>query len=119
LPKKELSDFLVQTCKERGLTFRSLSVKAGLSPATVHGIINRQYEPTLLSLNHLADYIGVKRPYMWKLAGLIEDIDHDAESKFVDPRMSFLLAEADNLSKPARDLIISILSAIIAFMKAK
>jgi len=48
---------------------------AGLSPATVHGIINRKYQLTLYSLNRLADYLGVRREYLWQLA----EIQHHIE----------------------------------------
>jgi hypothetical protein len=48
---------------------------AGLSPATVHGIINRKYQPSLYSLNRLADYLGVRREYLWQLA----EIQHHIE----------------------------------------
>jgi len=85
LSKKELVEFLLQRCKEKGLSLRGLSINAGLSPATVHNIIKRQYDPTLFTLNRLADYLGVKRPYLWQLAGLLEDMDCDAKTTFSNP----------------------------------
>jgi lambda repressor-like predicted transcriptional regulator len=117
LPKKELAEFLLQICKERGLSLRGLSINAGLSPATVHNIIKREYEPTLFSLNRLADYLGVKRQYLWQLAGLLEDMDYSAETEFGDPRLRYHLARADKLPVPARNLIISIVAAIIAYLE--
>ena len=116
LPKKELTEFLLQTCKERGLSLRSLSINAGLSPGTVHSIIRRQYEPTLYSLNRLADYLGVKRQYLWQLAGLLEDMDYDDKTTFGDPRLRFHFARADKLPEAARNLIISMVEAVIAFL---
>lgn len=113
MPKKELAEFLLQTCTEKGLSLRSLSINAGLSPGTVHSIIKREYEPTLFSLNRLADYLRVKRQYLWYLAGLLKDMDYDAETKFGDSRLRFHFAKADNLPDPARNLIISIVAAII------
>jgi len=107
---------LVQQCKERGLSLRSLSINSGLSPGTVHSIIKREYEPTLFSLNRLADYLGIKRQYLWQLAGLLEDMDYDPETKFGDPRLRFHFAQADKLPEPARNLIISIVAAIIAYL---
>lgn len=82
--KQELVDFLRQECRERGCSLRRLSVNSGLSPATVSNIITRKYQPALSSLNHLADYLGVKREYLWQLAGLLEDMDHEAETTFSD-----------------------------------
>ena len=113
MAKKELAEFLLQTCKERGLSLRSLSISAGLSPGTVHSIIKREYEPTLFSLNRLADQLAIKRQYLWQLAGLLTDMDYGAETKFGDPRMKFHFAKADKLPEPARNLIISVVAAII------
>ena len=109
---KELGDFLRQCCKERGLSLRGLSINAGLSPATVHNIIKRQYQPTVFSLNRLADYLDVKRQYLWQLAGLLEDIDYSGE--FSDPRLRFHFAQADKLPETARNLVIDIIKAVIA-----
>ena len=117
MAKKELDEFLLQICKERGLSLRRLSINAGLSPATVHNIIKREYEPTLFSLNRLADYLGVKRQYLWQLGGLLEDMDYDTETRFGDPRLRFHFAQADKLPEPARNLIISIIVAIIAYLE--
>ena len=114
MSNKELGDFLLQQCKELGLSLRSLSMNAGLSPSTVHGIINRKYQPTIFSLNRLADYLGVKRQYLWQLAGLLEDMDYDAKTTFGDPQLRFRFAQADKLPEPVRKLIISIVAAIIA-----
>ena len=115
MPRKELAGFLLQICKERGLSLRGLSINAGLSPATVHNIIKREYEPTLYSLNRLADYLRVKRQYLWQLAGLLEDMDYDAETKFGDPRLRFYFAQADKLPEPPRNLIITIVAAILDY----
>jgi len=112
---KELADFLLQQCKQRGLSLRSLSINAGLSPGTVHNIIKRKYQPTLFSLNRLADYLGVKRQYLWQLAGLLEDMDYDAKTTFGDPQLKFHFAQADKLPEAARNLIIRIVAAIIIF----
>jgi len=83
----------------------------------VHNIIKREYHPTLFSLNRLADYLGVKRQYLWQLAGLLEDMDYGPETTFGDPRLRFLVAQADKLPERARDLIISIVASVIAFLK--
>lgn len=114
---RELGDFLVQQCKERGLSLRSLSINSGLSPATVHNIITRQYQATLFSLNRLADYLGVKRQYLWQLAGLLEDMDYDDKTTFGDPQLRFHFARVDKLPRAARGLIISLIDAVIIFFE--
>jgi len=113
--KKELVGFLIQTCKEKGLSFRSLSVKAGLSAGTVHSIIYREYEPSLYSLNRLADYLGVKRQYLWKLAGLLRDEDLDDNLNNTDPRMSYYFEKFASLPKPARELVTHLIGDIINY----
>ncbi len=115
---KELSDFLFKECKKRGLSLRSLSINSGLSPATVHSIIKRKYQPSLFSLNRLAGYLGVKREYLWHLAGLVEDMDYDAEARFGDPRLRFHFAQIDKLPEAARNLIITIIEAIVVYIEA-
>lgn len=116
---KELGEFLVEYCKQRGISLRRLSIKSGLSPATVHNIIKRQYQPTLFSLNRLADYLGVKRQYLWQLAGLLEDMDYDEGKALSDPQLRFHLAQVDKLPEAARTLIISIIKSVIVFLEAK
>ncbi len=115
MAKKELTEFLLEICKERGLSLRSLSLNAGLSPATVYNIIKREYQPTLYTLNRLADYLGVKREYLWQLAGLIEDMDYGSETTFGDRRLRVHFAQADKLPESARNLVISTIAAIIAY----
>jgi len=93
----ELGDFLLRECKQRRLSLRSLSINSGLSPSTVAGIIKRKYQPSLFLLNRLADYLGIKRAYLWQLVGLLQDMDYDTETTFGDPRLRFQLARADKL----------------------
>ena len=113
----ELTGFLRQQCKERGLSLRSLSINSGLSAGTVHNIIKRQYQPTLFSLNLLADYLGAKREYLWQLAGLLEDMDYDGKTTFSDPQLKFHFARADKLPEAARKLVIRLIKAVIIFEK--
>ena len=114
MAKTELSEFLLQSCKERYLSLRSLSMKAGLSPGTVHSIIKREYQPNLFTLNRLADYLGVKRPYLWQLAGLLEDMDYAPESTIGDPQLRYHFAQADKLPEPARELIIDVIKSAVS-----
>ncbi len=114
MAKKDLSEFLLKSCKERDLSLRSLSMKAGLSPGTVHSVIKREYQPNLFTLNRLADYLGVKRPYLWQLAGLLEDMDYGPETTFGDPQLRFHFAQADKLPEPARNLIIDIIKSAVS-----
>ena len=114
---KKIAEFLLEQCKEKGLSLRSLSISSGLSPGTVHNIIKREYQPTLFSLNRLADYLGVKREYLWQLAGLLEDMDYDTETTFGDPQLRFHFARVDKLPRAARGLIIGIIEAIIIYLE--
>ena len=116
MAEQELTDFLQLQCEQRGLSRRRLSLNSGLSAGTVHNIIKRKYQPTLFSLNRLADYLGVKRAYLWQLAGHLEDMDYGAQTEFGDPRMRFHFARADKLPQPARELIIGIIAAVIAYI---
>jgi len=114
LSNEDLGRFLREQCRERGLSLRSLSIKSELGPGTVHGIITKKYQPTLHSLNRLADQLGVRRQYLWQLAGLLGDMDYKTE--FTDPELRFYLAQVDKLPQPARKLIISLIkSAVILF----
>ena len=117
MANKELGDFLLEQCKERELSLRSLSINSGLSAGTVHSIIKRQYQPTLFSLNRLADYLGVKREYLWQLAGLLEDMDYATETTFGDPQLRFHFARVDKLPRAARGLIISLIESVIIFLE--
>ena len=118
MSSRELGDFLREQCRERQLSLRSLSIKSGLSPGTVHNIIQRKYQPTLFSLNRLADYLGIKREYLWQLAGLLEDMDYDGAITFGDPQLRFHLARVDKLPRAARKLVISLIEAVIIFLEA-
>ena len=117
MANKELGDFLLEQCKKRGLSLRSLSINSGLSAGTVHSIIQRGYQPTLFSLNRLADYLGVKREYLWQLAGLLEDMDYATETTFGDPQLRFYFARVDRLPQAARGLVISLIEAVIVFLE--
>jgi len=117
LANKELGNFLSEQCQQRGLSLRSLSINSGLSAGTVHSIIKRQYQPTLFSLNGLADYLGVKREYLWHLAGLLEDMDYATETTFSDPQLRFHFARVDKLPRAARGLIISLIESVITFLE--
>ena len=110
---KQLVDFLRQQCKEKRLSLRGLSIAAGLSPATLHNVINRQYQPTVFTLNRLADFLGVKREYLWQLAGLLEDMDYNNETEISDPRLKFEFARADKLPEPARKLVVAVVKTLI------
>jgi len=90
---EELADFLNRCCKERRLSFRRLSVNAGLSPGTVHNVVRGKHKPNVASLNALADYLFVKREYLWQMAGLLEDMDYNTETIFGDPQVRFHFAQ--------------------------
>ena len=115
LLKRELADYISKACKEKSLSLRRLSVSAGLSPGTVHSLIYREYEPSIYTLNKLADYLGVKRQYLWKLAGFLEDEDYDTEAKYDDPRMAYYCDKLNNLPESAREMIIHLVADIINY----
>jgi lambda repressor-like predicted transcriptional regulator len=117
LLNRELAEFLTQQCKERKLSSRGLSVNAGLSPGTVHNIIKRKYKPAVSSLNALADYLGVKREYLWQMAGLLEDMDYSTETTFSDPQVRFHFAQVDKLPREKRNVILSVIEALIVNLK--
>ena len=104
-----LQAFLLETCKSRGLSLRRLSFNSGLSPGTVYSIINRKYQPTLYSLNQLADYLGVEREYLWYLAGLLEDTDITPG----DTRLKSQLARADRLPDDIREYVVISIEQIL------
>lgn len=108
-----LGCFIREQCRERGLSLRSLSIKSELGPGTVHGIITKKYQPTLHSLNRLADYLGVRRQYLWQLSGLLGDMDYKTE--LADPELRFCFAQVDKLPQPARKLIISLIKSAVIF----
>lgn len=117
MPTKGLADFLYEQCRQRGISLRRLSIESGLSPGTVHSIVTRKYQTTLFSLNRLADYLGVKREYLWQLAGLLEDMDYSEENEFSDPRLKFHFARVDKLPESARTLVIGLIQSVIVFLK--
>ena len=117
LNTEKLAGFLLDQCRQKRLSLRSLSINSGLSPATVHGIITRKYQPTLYSLNRLADYLGVRREYLWQLAGLIEDMDYDPENTLGDPQLRFHFARVAKLPRAAKNLIIGVIEATIIYLE--
>ncbi len=116
---QELSDFLTQQCKQRRLSFRSLSVNSGLSAGTVHNIVNGKFRPNISTLNALADYLEVKREYLWQMAGLLEDMDYNTETTFSDPQVRFHFAQVDKLPKAKRNVILGVIQALIVNLKSE
>ena len=112
MASKELGDFIRQACKDRGLSLRGLSINAGLSPGTVNSLLNRQYQPSLFTLNQIADNLGVKRQYLWQLAGLLKDMDYSDKAELIDPQLKFHFLQADKLPEPIRNLIVCIVRSI-------
>jgi len=66
----------------------------------------------------MADYLDVKRQYLWRLAGLLDDMEYDDETTFRDPQLKLHLARADRLPRAARMLIISLVEAVIIFFES-
>ena len=114
---QELEKFLREQCKAQRLSLRGLAVKAGLNPGTIHNIINRKYQPTVDTLNKLADTLGVKREFMWQVAGLLEDMDYIPSSIVSDPRLRFHFSRVDKLPVKAKNHIIELIEAEIMFLE--
>ena len=110
-----LEDFLREQCKERKLTLRSISVKAGLSPGTLYNVLKRKYQPALFTLNQLAEYLGVQRPYLWQLAGLLEDMDYSAATTIEDPQLKYHFSRVAKLPAATRSLVISLIEAVLIY----
>jgi len=106
-----LRTFLLKECKRRGLSLRRLSIQSGLSPATVHGFIARRCQPRLNSLNRLADCLGVRREYLWKLAGLLKPTQYESPG---DTRLN---AQFNLLPEAARDLLVPIIEAVLLYFE--
>jgi transcriptional regulator with XRE-family HTH domain len=119
LSTKKLDNFLREQCDIKKLTLRGLSIKAGLSAGTVHNLMKRDYQPTLFTLNRLADFLGVQRPYLWQLAGLLEDMDYNAATAIEDPQLKFHFSRVAKLSAEARSLVISLIQAVIIFLEKR
>lgn len=110
---KELSDFITSKCKERRLSFRRLSLNAGLSQSTVHNIVSGKAMPNVVSLNAIADYLGVTRVFLWKLAGLLEDDDANAGSDLHDPQVKYYFAKVERLPEGQRQLVLKVIDTLI------
>jgi len=94
-------------------------VNAGLSPGTVHNIVKGKHRPNVSSLNALADYLGVKREYLWQMAGLLEDMDYNTETTFGDPQVRFHFAQVDKLPRKKKNLILSVIEALMVNLMAE
>jgi lambda repressor-like predicted transcriptional regulator len=110
----QLQKFLLEMCKSKGLSLRRLSINSGLSPGTVYSIINRKYQPTLYSLNHLADYLGITREHIWQLAGLVE-----GGSIGGDTRMDSLIFRVQRLPEDARNHVVICIEQILSLAERK
>jgi lambda repressor-like predicted transcriptional regulator len=117
--KTELIDFLLEQCKERGLSVRRLSLNSSLSPATVHNIIQRKYKPSIYSLNRLADYLGVDREFLWKLAGLTEGESKPLEIILDDPKVRLHMARVSKLPKEVRNKLFIICDILLTLVETK
>ena len=114
----KIGEYLRKECHKRGLSQRALSINSGLSPGTVHNIIQKKYQPTLLSLNCIADYLKVDRAFLWKLAGLIKDdgnsIDDPAS---YDPAIKSHIERINKLPEEAREQIFNVCDTLLNFFE--
>jgi transcriptional regulator with XRE-family HTH domain len=94
-------------------------MNAGLSPGTIHNIVTNKNRPSVFSLNAIADYLGLKREYLWQLAGLFEDMDYSTEITFSDPQVKFYFVQVDKLPRKKRTMILSVIEVLIASFKTE
>jgi len=114
----QIADFLIQQCQDRRISLRGLSLNAGLSPGTVHNIIRGRYSPSVATLNALADYLGVKKEYLWQMAGLLDNLDRGiANYTFSDPQLELLCAQVNQMPRDKRETLISVIKALIASLR--
>ena len=114
-----LCEFLRGECLRRGLSLRSLSINSGLSPATVSNVLNREYQPTLDTLIKLADYLEVRREYLWQLAGLIEDTGDGLGGGGSDARLKAYCIRIAALSRPARDMVFRLIDTALDYAQSR
>ena len=70
----ELADWLIAECKKQNLAWSDASRRAGVAPNTISEIINGS-KPGIKRLNALADFFGVSREYMLRLAGHLPQLN--------------------------------------------
>jgi len=114
---EELSAFITRQCKERRLSFRSLSVNSGLSPSTVHNFVSGKSKPNVASLNAIADYIGVTRVFLWRIAGLLEETDNESEISIEDPRVKLIFSQVSKMPEEKRNVILKVVETLIVNLK--
>jgi signal recognition particle subunit SEC65 len=79
--------------------------------------MKRDYQPTFFTLNHLAAYLCVQRPYLRQLAGLLKDMDYDIGTSIENPQLKYHFTRVAKLHGEARSLVISLIQAIIAYLE--
>jgi len=109
---KEIAQYITDRCNESKLSYRSLSVKAGLSISTVHNIVSGKSRPNVFSLNSLADYLGVKREFLWRLAGLMEAEEMQSDG-VKDPRLQLYITQIDKMPSQKKEAVIRIIETLI------
>ena len=112
-----LGDYLRKECHKRGLSQRALSINSGLSPGTVHNIIQDKYQPTLVSINCIADYLKVDRAYLWKLAGLIDESENLSDPGSYDPAFKSHIERISRLPEEAREQLFNICDTMLNFFE--
>jgi transcriptional regulator with XRE-family HTH domain len=65
----KLGDWLRKELRERGLTQNQVAVYANIGQATISDMLNKGHVPKVETLFRLADFFGVSREYVLRLAG--------------------------------------------------
>jgi len=65
---KEISEFVGEACRRKGLSWRAASLGAGLNPTAVYSIVRRVSMPSPETCRRLAAFFGVSEEYLLEMA---------------------------------------------------
>ena len=76
----ELSEWLRAELQNHKLTLNKAAVYAGVGPATLSDILNKEHVPKVATLFRLADYFGTPREQVLRLAGHLPPVPPGIET---------------------------------------
>jgi transcriptional regulator with XRE-family HTH domain len=88
----KLSDWLRRELRERGLTQNQVAVYANVGQATISDMLNKGHLPKVETLFRLADFFGVSREQVLRLAGHLPPAPAESSDE-EDALVQALLAE--------------------------
>lgn len=83
----DLARWIRRELQKRGLTQNQAAVYAGVAPATISEILNKEHIPKVETLFRLADYLDTSREQVLRLAGHLppvaasDDLFHEGENQ--------------------------------------